>query len=299
MNNYETYFKNGEKALKGLETHGVAVGLLHVTKANYEPVFLDAKAKHRTFNLARLGKTSAYITVREKRADADKFLSGVRNYLTGFLGDTWSPLWTPLGFLDGSLKLPDTDAGRCQLLDNLTLHFTDYPEQQNASKNYTSAYATTLCAPLRSAVTSVSDCKFDTRTKKNARDAALKLLDKKLADLRRELETLLTPLDPRWLKFFDRIPGDLRVPERVEAVTASAQPGVISIDWEDATRAARYKVLKQVVGTDADFVVADTVDESEAELTGVPAGATVKLKIVPLNGVGEGAPSVVLTLQAA
>jgi hypothetical protein len=45
--------------------------------------------------------------------------------------------------------------------------------------------------------------------------------------------------------------------------------------------------------------VAETVDESEAELTGLPAGALVKLQIVPLNAVGEGAPSEVIELQAA
>jgi hypothetical protein len=118
--------------------------------------------------------------------------------------------------------------------------------------------------------------------------------------LRSELDIVLSQTDPRWLKFFDRIPGDQRVPEQVEDVTATAQPGgVIAVDWPDTARAARYKVLKQVVGTDADFVLAATVDDSEAELTGVPAGATVKLQIVPLNGVGAGAASEVITLQAA
>lgn len=138
------------------------------------------------------------------------------------------------------------------------------------------------------------------RTRRDARDAAIKLLDKKISALRNELESVLDPLDTRWLKFFDRIPGDQRVPEPVEEFVATTQPGsIINLDWEDATRAARYRVLKQVVGTDAEFVVAETVDESEAQLTDVPAGATVKLQIVPVNGVGSGVPSDVIELQAA
>ena len=64
-------------------------------------------------------------------------------------------------------------------------------------------------------------------------------------------------------------------------------------------RAARYKVLKQVVGVDAEPVLAATVDESNARLTGVPAGAVVKLQVVPTNEVGDGGGSAVLELRAA
>ena len=111
---------------------------------------------------------------------------------------------------------------------------------------------------------------------------------------------MLEPTDPRWLQFFDRIPGDPRVPERVEELVATAQPGgVIALDWEDATRAARYQVFKQVVGTDAEFVLAETVIASEAELDDVPSGVTVKLRIVPVNSAGDGPASEIVQLQAA
>ena len=83
----------------------------------------------------------------------------------------------------------------------------------------------------------------------DARRATEAALEKKRSCLYRELESALDPLDPRWLRFIDRIPGDSRVPEAVAEVTATAQPGgVILVDWPDAARAARYKVLKQVVG---------------------------------------------------
>ena len=45
--------------------------------------------------------------------------------------------------------------------------------------------------------------------------------------------------------------------------------------------------------------MAGTVDDSQAEIADVPAGATVKLQIVPLNGVGAGGASEVIELQAA
>ena len=111
---------------------------------------------------------------------------------------------------------------------------------------------------------------------------------------------MLDPLDSRWLKFTDRIPGDPRVPEQVDEVSAAAQPGgLITLDWPEAPRAARYKVLKQVVGVDAAPVLADTVEDSDAQLTGVPSGATVKLQIVATNAVGDAPPSAVIELLAA
>ena len=300
MQDYETYFKNAERPIGGFNAIGVALGLTHVTIAIYQPLFLDAQGKAATFDLARQGKTAAYILLRQKRAAATEFLRDVRNHLTGPFGDTWSALWVPLGFINSSLKLPNSDAGRCQMLAKVKAYFTAHPEHENAAENYTAARADALCAPMTAAVASVENCKFDTRTKRDARDAAIKLLDKKISALRSELETVLEPLDARWLKFFDRIPGDQRVPEPVEEFVATAQAGgIIHLDWEDAARAARYRVLKQVVGTDTDFVVVETVEESEAELTNVPAGATVKLQIVPVNGVGSGAPSEVIEWHAA
>jgi len=297
--NYTDYFDNAERVLRGLTALGVPLNLKYVTKAIYEPLFLDAEAKHQFFEQARLGKAGGYTTLRAKRATAREFLTNVRNYLTAFLGDTYSPAWAPLGFLNNTLEVPRSDAGACQMLAKVNLYFTNNPQFENAAKDYTAAKAQEFCTPFKDARTNVENCKFETRTKRDARDAAIVALDAKIADLREELGLVLAPTDPRWLKFFDRIPGDLRAPEKVEGVTATVQPGVIVLDWNDAARAARYRVLKQVVGVDPELVLAETVNESDAQLIGVPAGATVKLQIVPVNGVGTGVPSDVIELQAA
>jgi len=297
---YDTYFLEAERPIAGLQALETALDLHHTTAAVYQPVFLDAKAKHQAFNTARYGKANAYATLFTRREAADVFLQNVRNYLTGFLGASWSAQWAPLGFLTGSLALPDTDAGRCAMLQNVAAYFTDHPTHANAAVNFTAAQATALCTPLVAALSGVEACRQDVRTKRDARDAAVEVLNKRISDLRRELEIVLEPTDPRWLQFFDRIPGDPRVPERVEELVATAQSGgVIALDWEDVARAARYQVFKQVVGTDADFVLAETVIASEAEVDDLPAGATVKLRVVPLNSAGEGPSSEVVQLQAA
>ncbi|HEY2951383.1 MAG TPA: hypothetical protein VGK40_02305 [Verrucomicrobiae bacterium] len=300
MSNTNKYIDDGARVVAGLTALGTPLNVTHVTKAIFEPFYLDFKAKQLAFEQARQTKTAAFETLRQNRAAADAFLVNIRAYLKAFLGEKWSPLWAPLGFVSGPLTLPQTDFDRCQMLQNVAKYFADHPSHENVAKGYTGGTADELCEPLTDARTAVETCKFDTRSKRDARDAAKAVLDEKISALRSELDSVLQPTDPRWLKFFDRIPGDPRVPEKVEEVTATAQPGgIIDLDWPDTARAARYRVLKQVVGTDTDFVVATTVDDSTAELTGLPAGATVKLQVVPLNGVGSGAASDVIQLQAA
>lgn len=111
---------------------------------------------------------------------------------------------------------------------------------------------------------------------------------------------MIAPTDTRWLEFIDRIPGDPRAPEQVQEVSATAQPGgTIMLDWPDATRATRYKVLKQVVGVDAEPVWFITVDDSNAQVTDLPTGTTMKLQIVATNAVGDAPASEIIQLQAA
>ena len=300
MINTETLYRLGQKGTTGLTAYEVSLALTHVTKALFDPVLSDSKTKSQAFNQARQVKADAYATLRSKRAEADTFLLNTRNYLSAFIGFSWSAAWAPLGFINGNLQMPDRDAGRCQLLEKFALYFANHAAHENVALLFTGARATFLCTALTDALAVIDNCKVDTRDKRDKRDAAEILLDKTLHTLWTELETVLPPTDPRWLKFIDRIPGDPRVPEAVEDVTAQAQPGgIIVLDWDDATRAASYQVYKQVVGVDAEPVLALTVDESDAQLTGLPHGATVRLQIIATNSVGPGAPSEVIELLAA
>lgn len=297
MKNFDEYFKKAERPVRGLTALQTALGITHVTKAIYEPIFLDAKEQHRQFNLSRGGKAGGYLELREKRADAAVYLERVRDYLTGFLGGSWSPQWAGLGFVNNTLELPSKDSSRCTILENVKLYFTAHPEHENAAKEYTAVKAGSVCTPLSGAVANVENCKFEARTKFDLRDKAIRLLDRKHSELRKELETVLEPTDPRWLKFFDRIPGDERVPEKVEEVTASVAGNMLVADWSDAARADHYKVFKQVVGVDAQPVLVNSVADSAAQFPVTP-GTVVKLQVVPSNAMGDGPASDVLEIAA-
>lgn len=303
MLNFEDYFRGADKVLRGLNSIGAALGLHHETAATFGPVLTLARQKVAAFAAYRAGKLTTRLGLKELRPEVDEFLENVRNHLTGPLGSEWSELWVPLGFDSpvNGLQLPRTDEGRCRMLGFVKDYFTANPQHENTAELYTADRADDLCGPITQAKNALDGCKEDGRTRLNERKTALRSLDKKISRVRNELETLLEPLDPRWLKFFDRIPGDPRRPEKVVDVSVTVEPGRMLLDWSDAERAARYKLEKLVVGLDEDFVVVKLVEDSDADvqLPDVTTGTVVKLRVTALNGVGPGTPSDVIELQAA
>jgi hypothetical protein len=71
--------------------------------------------------------------------------------------------------------------------------------------------------------------------------------------------------------------------------------------WEFAfvERTASYKVCRQIVGVDEAPVLAASVDESDAQLTELPAGATVKITVIATNAAGDAPMSEEIELLAA
>ncbi|MBI2929857.1 MAG: hypothetical protein HYY24_29715, partial [Verrucomicrobia bacterium] len=53
----------------------------------------------------------------------------------------------------------------------------------------------------------------------------------------------------------------------------------------------RYRVRKQVIGTDNDLVDGATVTEASTNLNTFPSGARVRVEVSAVNEAGESAPS--------
>ena len=300
MKNRNDYFRVARKSLAGLNQLGATLNVTHCTPQNLSDLIDAADTAGLTLDGTRDTKVDVYVELRAAREACDPFIEGCRDHLVSFLGSKWNDKWRLAGFPAQTLTLPSRDADRLATLRRLKSYFTTNTTHANATLGFDAANATTQLNNLTDAVAAVDNCLEDRRTKRQARDTAESSLDLKLRNLWKELESLLTPTDARWLKFIDRIPGDPHAPEQVTEVTATAQPGgIILVDWPDSTRAARYKVLKQVVGVDPAPVVVATVEDSDAQITGVPSGATVQLQIVATNGVGDAPASEVIQLQAA
>jgi len=152
----------------------------------------------------------------------------------------------------------------------------------------TAARAGELFAALSAARSAVNQGLTDIGQKKAIRDAAEKALRTRLRGLIAELGQLLPDDDPRWYAFGLNPPAAPDTPEIPDGlVLTHGEPGTLLADWADAPRAQRYRVWKQVVGVDEDFVAALTVNDSDATLTGLPSGTTVRIRVTAVDDAGE------------
>ena len=297
---HDDVFRLASKSEAGLTEFAATLSVTHCSAVELGALRTTATHTRQAFESARSGRGQAYIDLRLVRSEVAAYLTAVRNHLKTKLGSAWGSLWTQLGFPGPGLSIPSQDQSCLHVLLSFKNYFQANATYEGAAFNITGARAQQLHDALAVKVQTVINCVQDARAKRDARDAARDALLEKMRSLWSELDSVLEASDSRWLKFIDRVPGDPRVPEPVEEVSAEARPGgIITLDWEDTQRAARYKVLKQVVGVDAEPVLFTTVDDSDAEITGLPAGATVKLQIVATNAVGDAPASEVIQLQAA
>lgn len=88
------------------------------------------------------------------------------------------------------------------------------------------------------------------------------------------------------------------MPEKVENLEVF--PGVPvgwTLEWDAAVRGERYHVELLVVGVDTEFHRVATVYDTNATLTDLTPGTTVKVRVVAANAGGEGAPSEEVQVQ--
>jgi len=293
-------FRLARKSIAGITELGASLNITHTSAETLTTIYNDALSKSMAYQTAKSCRVESYTALVAARTAAEGLLERARDFLKLRLGSTWSDLWAQAGFPGPLLSLPNEDEDRITALQLLKNYFVANPTHEGAAFSVTAAEAQARLTAFLAAVQETVDCTEDQRAKRDEQRESAAALLKKLRALWNELESLLEPLDSRWLKFMDRVPGDPRIPEQVLEVDAVAQPGgVILLDWEDAVRAASYKVYKQVEGVDAERVLFTTVDTSDAQVTGVPSGALVRLTVVASNAVGDAAPSDEVALQAA
>lgn len=67
--------------------------------------------------------------------------------------------------------------------------------------------------------------------------------------------------------------------------------GHLLASWESAPLAQRYHIYRKIVGVDADFVLAKTVTETEADVNSFTPGQLVRVRVTAANDAGESLPS--------
>jgi hypothetical protein len=288
----ENTFTLAEDMADGLNAHEAAIGVKQNTEADLRASLAVAVTAQNDFKASQTAKTvlSTAVTVADSNGKA--LIGSARRVLINYLGEGWSQAWEATGFPDQSTAVPGTQAKRQALLLSLVNYFATNPAQENAPLNVTSAQAQALFTALSDARSAAAAGNTGTGQKKKLRDAAEKALRTRMNGLIHELGQLLEDDDPRWLAFGLNLPGATNLPEPADGLVLTAGgPGVVLADWSDASRATRYRVFKQVTTVDANFVAADTVNDSDCTLSGLPGGKTVRVQIVSANDAGQGLPS--------
>jgi hypothetical protein len=288
----DALFTLAEDMADGLNTHEVTAGVKQNTQVAMRAAIAAANTAEANYAIAKAAKKTQTTAVTIADSNGKAFIGTARNVLEPFLGAEPSAAWEPAGFPADSLAIPATQAERQALLGKLRDYFTANPARENAPLVITAAQANSLFTALSDARSAANQGNTNAVEKKTLRDAAVTALRKRMRGLIDELEQLLADEDARWYAFGLNPPGAPATPEVPDGLAlAGGGPGTVDADWSDAARAEHYRVWKQVVGVDADFVAVGSPTDSDFTLTGLPSGATVKVQITAVNDAGESQPS--------
>jgi hypothetical protein len=286
-------FTLAEDMADGLNAHQTAVGIKQNTETALRADLVAAQTAQTNHLAAQTAKVDLSTAVTVADSNAKAYIGAARRVLVNYLGEGYSQAWEATGFPDQSTAVPGTQAKRQALLQSLQTYFTTHAAQANAPLNITAAKAGELFQDLSDARSAAAEGNNISGQKKLARDAAEKTLRTRMSGLVAELGQLLDDNDPLWLAFGLNQPGASNLPDVADALVLTIGPtGTVLADWSDASRATRYRVFKQIVGVDADWVAAETVTDSDYTFTGLTSGQTLKVRIVSANDAGQAAPSV-------
>lgn len=289
-----------EDAADGAAIHETAIGLLQNTETAIRADASGLQTAQTAHLAAQAAKTTLYAAQRSADSNARAFIGMASNVLGNYLGSQWSGTWAETGFPNQSTAVPATIGERQALLASLQTYFTNHAAHANAPLNITAAQAGTLFTTLSDARSAVNNGLADTGQKRGVRNAAQKKLTKRLAGLIAELDQLLEGDDPRWLAFGLHIPDAAVTPEAPSSVVLTlGGPGEVLADWDDVPNADHYRVFKQAVGVDADFVVAGSPSDSDFLIAGVGDGVTLRVKVSAVSGSLESPTSPVAEITLA
>lgn len=167
-----------------------------------------------------------------------------------------------------------------------------HPGEEVASKGITAANFAEFFDRLNAARAELRERIARANDAKDARDALVKALNKRLRDLIKELKMRLDPMDTRWGAFGLNMPGAKLRPETPTQVTVEVIGlNAVAIKWPPVPRAEYYRVWAWVDGENADPIPVGTPRDPDFTFENVHAD---RLAVSAVNSGGESARSEVV-----
>jgi hypothetical protein len=249
------------------------------------------------WNTAKANKTAKTGALRTAQSNGRTLAMTCIGTLKPLLGQQWGSAWNAAGFTSGSLAVPTNPM---VVLQQLRAYYAANPAREVANVNGIACTAT-ACEAAAQAISTAQSASNQSNT--DAGNAQSDLQDgitagrTRASGLLAELGQLLDDTDPRWLAFGFEMPGSPSTPEVPENVTASpgaAGTHTLFIHWDDARRAAGYRVTVTNVAGGAQLAEQLTQD-AEVVIPNLPAGATVFITVTARNAAGESQPTAPIT----
>jgi hypothetical protein len=284
---FKRLFSVAEDWIKGCILYQAAINLMHFNEPVIAIARTIAKTKDDVYQAAKGLKAAASTAHSDKTVEARALVTVCRDVLKPRLGQRWSAAWAGAGFTT-SLAVPKSSDDLLPLLESLQTYFAANPTHEVADLGATAEAAGTLHGQLSAARTTANACDADVALKKAERDVALTGLRNCGRGLLAELKTLLPGDDGRWRAFGFNPPSAVGLPDVPEGLEViGSMPQHLFATWESAALAHRYRLYRQIVGVDADFVLVKTVTETESDLNTFTSGQIVRVRVTAVNDAGE------------
>ena len=276
------------QAIAGLDLYAATVGVALVTRNAMNDKLVAYITGNNDSTQEKTTLSGGRAALRASTKTAMYHLAATRDMLKPFLGRQHSPAWNEVGFVNGSLEVPYSEAKIIQYLQALVAFFTAHPELENAALNLTAARTTAVLNALTAARNTVNNKVTTFQLALSNRNSEGKDLRNMVSMLLKELGMKLPPLDERWASFGFNKPGVLSIAEVPPGLIAVlVGPTSVALKWNKAARAERYRIYKKVVGVDSEMVLVETREELDFTIDGLPSGKTIQIAVAAVNNGGE------------
>ncbi len=304
---YEPLIQLMEDAADGANVHGAAINLAQNTEAKIRidlealtgkpagpggvpPAVPGLKA---LLNAAKTNKSDKTAALRTVASNGRALAMTAIGSLKPALGTTWNSQWNAAGFVGGSLAVP---ANPMVQLQQLRAYYIANPAKEVANINgiaCTAVNCETVWQAISTAQSDSNQSNTDAGTAQTNLENGIAAGRRRMTGLREELSQLIEDDDERWYAFgFDKPsdPSTPEVPENVTAAPGAAGSGTLFINFDDARRATGYRV-KVTNAAGGAQLASVLVEDSDATITGLPAGANVNITVTARNDAGESQPT--------
>jgi hypothetical protein len=239
------------------------------------PAAPGLKDKWNTAKAAKTAGTGGFSTAKKNGRTTARTCV---NVLKPRLGDQWNNSWQTAGFTDGSLAIPENPL---TILRQISAYFAANPSHEVGNLKATATQCTSDAEAISTAATASNQSNTDAGTAKSDLEVGISNARSRLSGLRNELGQLLEDDDERWYAFGFSKPSDPETPEVPENLVITPGPAgshMVFIDWDNALRAASYRVLikrnvvnspelKNIIVTESEVTVSDIASATPITVT--------------------------------